>query len=410
MERFPLSPDEGRWIVRNAFALMETFPYAALYETRSRDDFGIYRLLFGLGSSWHPAPWEAQAPPAFWFGFLRYEAVQQWESLLAFRLPTLFHFPLSAFFRGDWVLLQRKDGNFLSSHPFSQWKTLIRNANSPSLSGTQSPMPLRATVSKAHYEAVVRRIKEEIAEGEYYELNLTVAFHGEGRINPYRVYSHLRKTAAMPFCFLLKWEGQYGIGASPERFLQKRGTHLCSQPIKGTIKTCPTLDRIQKAKLRSHPKFRAENVMIVDLVRNDLHRVCLPHRVWVSRMFEVQTFPYLHHLVSTIEGEVDERCSLTSVLQALFPPGSMTGAPKLAAIQAIERHEVFARELYSGIVGYVAPNGFADFCVVIRTLFYSERDLCYSYHAGGAITWDSDPEEEWSELWLKGEALRQVLN
>ncbi len=182
--------------------------------------------------------------------------------------------------------------------------------------------------------------------------------------------------------------------------------------MKGTISRNaddPQLDILQKMKLADSSKDQSENVMVVDLVRNDLSKVCKEGTVEAVGLFEVQTFPYVHQMVSSVSGEIKEDISFTQIISALFPMGSMTGAPKKRVLELIDQYEVAARGLFSGSVGYIKPNGDFDFNVVIRSLFYDEVKHSFSFFAGSGITYHSDPENEYEECILKTAAIRRVL-
>lgn len=276
--------------------------------------------------------------------------------------------------------------------------------------------PLRTSLSRAAYLSAARRLKGHIRAGDVYELNLCVAFTQAGRLTaPHAFFHQLVRGSGAGMAAYLRVGDVHVLSLSPERLLQRRGARLCTQPIKGTLPrgANPADDRALRRQLRSEEKFRAENVMIVDLARNDLHRVCAAGSVDVPRLFEVQTYPRLHHLVSTVVGELRAEhqgpLGTRAGLESAFPPGSMTGAPKVAALKLIAATEPVGRGAYSGAIGYVAPSGDADFNVVIRTLVYDAAREQISWHVGGAITADSEPLAEWHEALLKGQVLREAL-
>ena len=199
--------------------------------------------------------------------------------------------------------------------------------------------------------------------------------------------------------------------ASPERFIKKEDKKLTSQPIKGTIRRgkSPEEDELLRDQLRNSEKERAENMMIVDLVRNDLARSCKPGSVVVEEMFGVYPFKYLFQMISTISGELREQVHFIDAIKNAFPMGSMTGAPKIKAMQLIEKYEVAKRGVFSGAVGYITPNGDFDFNVVIRSIFYNQLTSQLSFQAGSAITYDSIPEQEYDECMLKVKAILAIL-
>jgi para-aminobenzoate synthetase component 1 len=199
--------------------------------------------------------------------------------------------------------------------------------------------------------------------------------------------------------------------ASPERFITKGGDIVRSQPIKGTARRSADSaeDERLKAELRNSEKEKAENVMIVDLVRNDLAHSCDVGSIEVEELFGIYSFPRVHQMISTVRGRLRHDTPLTDAIRYAFPMGSMTGAPKHKVMQLIDRYEAAMRELFSGSVGYITPDGDFDFNVVIRSLFYNAETGYLSYQTGGAITWGSDPESEWDELRLKAAAMERIF-
>ena len=199
--------------------------------------------------------------------------------------------------------------------------------------------------------------------------------------------------------------------ASPERFLKKTGQKLVSQPIKGTSKRGNTegVDAALKTTLQNDPKNRAENIMIVDLVRNDLGKICDVGTVNVVELCSIYSFPTVHQMISTIEGMLSQNKHFTDALKQTFPMGSMTGAPKVRAMQLIEQYERTRRGVYSGAIGYITPEGDFDFNVVIRSLLYNQKKQYMSFQVGGAIVADSDATAEYAECQLKSQNLRHVL-
>jgi para-aminobenzoate synthetase component 1 len=200
--------------------------------------------------------------------------------------------------------------------------------------------------------------------------------------------------------------------ASPERYLHKHGNTILSQPIKGTARrgTDTGSDNEIKTALQSSIKDRAENVMIVDLVRNDIARSCKTGSVKVEELFGIYTFPQVHQMISTITGQLKEEEPFTNAIRYSFPMGSMTGAPKVKVMELVEKYEHSRRELFSGTVGYISPEGNFDFNVIIRSLFYNAATRYLSYQTGGAITYDSTPEQEWEEMRLKAWALEKIFS
>ena len=256
------------------------------------------------------------------------------------------------------------------------------------------------------YLEKVKEIQTCIRNGVFYEMNFCQSFQAESEIDPYRLFWELNRTAPNPFAVFYKLGDKYLIGSSPERFLQKRGSQLLSQPIKGTMKRNGNDDNAEIERLKTSEKDRAENVMIVDLVRNDLSRVCKVGTVRVNELCGIYTYPNVHQMISTVSGELLEAFSFEGILEALFPMGSMTGAPKIEVMKHIDRLENFTRELYSGCIGYFYQGDF-DLNVVIRSLEYHKGILKYA--VGGAITIDSQANEELEECVTKASSIRRLF-
>lgn len=263
-----------------------------------------------------------------------------------------------------------------------------------------------ATETPESYIEKIEEIKECIRNGVFYEMNFCQSFHAECEVDPYRLFWELNRTAPNPFAIFYKLEDRFLIGSSPERFLQKTGDALISQPIKGTMRRSGADDRGEVQALQNSEKDRAENIMIVDLVRNDLSRVCQVGSVQVDELCGIYTYPNVHQMISTVSGILEPEVRFDDVLEALFPMGSMTGAPKIEVMKHIDRLEGFQRELYSGSVGYFYQGDF-DFNVVIRSLEYAKGKLRYS--VGGAITIDSQAQDELEECTTKASSIRRLF-
>ena len=216
----------------------------------------------------------------------------------------------------------------------------------------------------------------------------------------------------MPFASFYKQNQNVLMGASPERYLCKRGDKLYSQPIKGTYRRGknPEEDKQLKTALRDDLKEQTENVMIVDLVRNDLSRTAAKSSVKVEELFGMYTFPQVHQLISTVSSTLKSDVHFTEAIRCSYPMGSMTGAPKISAMKLIDQYEKTKRELYSGSVGYIDPYGNFDFNVVIRSLLYDTQKQYLSLTVGGAITNQSDAEKEYEECLLKAKAIFEQQN
>ncbi|MDF1671876.1 MAG: aminodeoxychorismate synthase component I [Vicingaceae bacterium] len=267
-------------------------------------------------------------------------------------------------------------------------------------------------LSKEAYLEKVTALQQHIQLGDIYEINFCQEFYAENiEINPIILYRKLNKKSPTPFSCFLKHNDNYLLCASPERFVKKIGDKIISQPIKGTIKRGGTEaeDEALKEQLKNDPKELSENVMIVDLVRNDLSKIAEKGSVNVDELCEIYTFPQVHQMISTVSAKIENGIRLDDILNATFPMGSMTGAPKVRAMELIEEYETTKRGLYSGTVGYIDVNGDFDFNVVIRSITYNQKNNYLSYMVGGAITALSDPEKEYEECLLKAKAMVEVL-
>jgi para-aminobenzoate synthetase component 1 len=262
--------------------------------------------------------------------------------------------------------------------------------------------------TKNAYLEAVRKSKEHIKAGDYYEINLSYAvtfeFDGDG----WNLYQKMKEIGPVPFAAYVALNDLQICCASPERFLSKKGRKVTSQPIKGTTRKAEAVEEEKIIEQLTSEKNKAENLMIVDLVRNDLHRVAQKNSVQVKELFEIQKFSTVYQLVSTIECMVEEKTDPIEIIKHCFPMGSMTGAPKIAAMHSIEELENHKRGIYSGAIGYFTPWDDFDLNVVIRTAIIQKQTL--TYPVGGAITSDSEAEEEWEETLIKTEAIRKALN
>lgn len=272
---------------------------------------------------------------------------------------------------------------------------------------------VQSKISKDTYLKTVRKIKDHIQQGDIYELNYCQEFFATTvDINPQEVYWELNKVSPTPFSCYYKNNLIHLMCASPERFVKKEGGKIISQPIKGTIKRGNTSeeDAHFMQELQQSEKDRSENVMIVDLVRNDLSKTSKKGRVLVEELYGVYAFEQVFQMISTISSEIDaERFHPLDAIKHCFPMGSMTGAPKIKAMELIEKYETSKRGIYSGSVGYISPDGDFDFNVIIRSILYNSKNQYLSYMVGGAITIESDPLKEYDECMIKAKAINTVL-
>lgn len=275
-----------------------------------------------------------------------------------------------------------------------------------------SSINIQQRISKENYLSKVSKMLEHIHRGDIYEANFCMEFYAEkAQIEPLEIYQKLNAISEPPFALYFKNNFQYLLSASPERYLRKEGLKVISQPIKGTARRSFDLeqDKQLKSDLAQNEKERSENIMIVDLVRNDLSHTATKGSVQVEELCQIYTFKQVHQMISTIVSEVENTTSPIEILRTTFPMGSMTGAPKISAMQIIEELEETKRGLYSGAVGYFTPNGDFDFNVVIRSILYNSQNQYLSFSVGSAVTSQAIPEMEYEECLLKAKAMFEVL-
>jgi para-aminobenzoate synthetase component 1 len=294
-----------------------------------------------------------------------------------------------------------------------EMKAMLAEAPSPGTDTPPTPVePVTLTGGFTHREYVdaVEKCRQYIINGDIFEVNLSQRFEAELAITPYELYRRLRRINPAPFAGYLGFDEVTVVSASPERFLRVRGDWVETRPIKGTRprgKT-PEEDEARAKELTSSPKDRAENIMIVDLERNDLGRVCRFGTVRVTELAILETFPTVFHLTSTVEGRLREGKNVIDLLKATFPGGSITGAPKVRAMEIIDELEPTRRSVYTGNIGYIGFNGDLDLNIVIRTFLVKGKKAYFQ--AGGAVVYDSDPEAEYQETLDKARALIDALN
>lgn len=352
------------------------------------------------------------------FGYFSYDLKNELEELKSNNIDAL-GFPELFFFQPEIVLTVKS--NILSVHYYESTTSkgviddLIAKlfAYSSFANSISQNIIFKSRYTKQEYLDTIHQVKKHIARGDIYEMNLCQEFYTEDCIiEPADVFNQLYQVSPTPFAAFLKVNNKYLMSASPERYIRKEGDLIISQPIKGTAprKSNVVEDEKVKLELSGDIKERAENVMIVDLVRNDLSKVATRGSVKVNELCGIYTFPQVHQMISTVTCKLQPNLSLIEPIKATFPMGSMTGAPKVRAMQLIEEFERTKRGLFSGAVGYFAPNGDFDFNVVIRSLLYNKENSYLSFTVGGAITFNSEPEKEYNECLLKAKAILTTLN
>ncbi|HQR01824.1 MAG TPA: anthranilate synthase component I family protein [Ferruginibacter sp.] len=349
------------------------------------------------------------------FGHLGYDLKNETEALQS-RHPDRSGFRDLAFFIPEYVIrLEEEKINLYGQGNLEDIYRQIDESPATLSETNDAALPvIHHRISDHDYLAAVSALRQHILRGDCYEINFCQEFYAEDvRIDPLVVFDKLAAISPNPFSAYYRFNDQYCVCASPERYLQKKGNRICSQPIKGTSRrqlANAIADDTAKRYLAESAKEKSENVMVVDLVRNDLSRVCRPGSVTVDELFGIYSFPQVHQMISTVSGELAEGYDWIDCIKATFPMGSMTGAPKKKVMELIDSYEQSRRGLFSGSIGYVNPSGDFDFNVVIRSLFYNAATRYLSFQTGGGITYNSKPEDEYAESLLKGEAMMQILS
>jgi len=385
------------------------------------DPYGKFDTLIAIGAK---AELKAKAGDAFdqlsafrnnnpgWItGFFGYDLKNETEKLRSNNADHL-EFPDLYFFAPE-ILISIKGNTVEIIGENEEIQKLVEPEGfEPSSNSPLKSINLQSRFSRQEYVETVEQIQQHIARGDIYVTNFCQEFYAEDtEIEPLSIFQNLNGISPTPFATFFKWNGNYIICASPERFLAKRGSKLISQPIKGTARrdANEAIDQSLINELRSHPKELQENVMIVDLVRNDLTHSAKPGTVKTEELYGIKTFKQVHQMVSTVVCELRDDVSAVEAVRNTFPMGSMTGAPKISAMQLIEQYERSKRGVYSGAVGYFSPDDDFDFNVVIRTLLYNSTKEYLSFHVGSAITYHANAGSEYEECLLKAKAILEVL-
>lgn len=395
-------------------------------KANSKKEYNTYELIAGIDSLQLIEPErecfenfkkEVDHAKDWWFGYLGYDLKNEIENLSSANLDGL-DMPSMNFFRPRWVFIL--DVDTLQVHYFDEEFTeeeiydLVKNLQAFDIPEEKkvNVAEISSRISRNEYLQAVQQLKEHIRKGDIYEVNFCQEFYvEEAYIRPRQTYRKLMQVSPTPYSCLYCMGNQFLLSASPERYIKKVGKKIISQPIKGTAKRGKTQEEDQQIKehLFTDPKERAENIMIVDLVRNDLSRTAEKGSVVVEELCGIYSFPQVHQMISTVVSELREDVHFIEAIRQSFPMGSMTGAPKVRAMKLIEKYESTKRGLFSGAVGYITPEGDFDFNVVIRSIQYNAINNYLSFMVGGAITMQSDPEKEYEECMLKAKAIMKVL-
>jgi para-aminobenzoate synthetase component 1 len=352
------------------------------------------------------------------FGYFTYDLKNDLERLKSnnfdgLEFPDLQFFQPKkiVFFKGDTVVFEYL--NMVSEDIEADINYIEAiNPHSYNDNAQSKDIKIKMRIHKDAYFEKVNTMLGHIHRGDIYEANFCQEFYAEDSIiNPLKTFNKLNNISQPPFAVFLKLNEFYLLCASPERYLQKQGEKIISQPIKGTAKRSRNeeKDKALKFELSQNDKERSENIMIVDLVRNDLSHTAKKGSVEVEELCKVYTFKQVHQMISTVSSLLDNDDDYIETIKTTFPMGSMTGAPKIKAMEIIENLEATKRGLYSGAVGYFTPENNFDFNVVIRSILYNEAKKYLSFSVGSAITAKSNPHDEYEECLIKAKAMREAL-
>lgn len=351
-----------------------------------------------------------QQHPGWITGFLGYDLKNEVEQLSS-HLSDELDFPDLYFFSPlHLIKIKGNQAQILSAENEQVWEQISQETLTP-LEPVRK-LTLQARFTQSEYIDTFSQIKQHINRGDIYITNFCQEFFAaNAAIDPLNVFRQLNAASPAPFAGFFKHYDQYILCASPERFLAKQGKQLISQPIKGTARRGSNLQEDEgiKQQLRNNPKEQQENVMIVDLVRNDLTKSAEPGTVKTDELFGIYSFEQVHQMISTVTCKLQDGLSPVDALRNTFPMGSMTGAPKLKAMELMEFYERTRRGVYSGALGYFDPDDDFDFNVVIRSILYNAQKQYLSFQVGSAITFDAVAEQEYNECLLKAQAIMQVL-
>lgn len=347
------------------------------------------------------------------FGHINYDLKNELEGLSSHH-PDRVGFPALFFFEPSVVLsFNEYEIKIHAGEPglvFEEIENVVLNDGKERPASTVN---IGHRLQKDEYISIIQKLQQHILRGDCYEINFCQEFFAEQvNMDPFRVYKKLSEISPNPFSALYRLDDKWLLCASPERFIKKQDKNIMAQPIKGTagrIINDRTLDEKAKSSLLHSDKDRSENVMIVDLMRNDLSKICEEGTVKVDELYGIYSFPQVHQMISTISGELKDGIDFTDIIRASFPMGSMTGAPKKRVMELIEQYETTRRGIFSGTLGYITPGGDFDFNVIIRSIMYNASSEYLSFQTGSAITFYSDPSAEWEECLLKAEAMKKCF-
>lgn len=404
-------PSDPDWIIKLTTWLDQQFPMFSFFMDNQYEypNGGFLNVAYGGSKKLTLKEADLLYQKAEFVGLISYDYKNRTEKLSS-ENKELLPLPESVFFVPDFKLIIKENKIFLN-HNFEGLE--LGDILNVKIDNSLKPVDTNFDLTdKNSYIENIKAIQNNILEGDVYELNYCMGFDFKAsNWNPIAAFNLLMNKSPMPFSVFAKVEDNYLLCASPERFLKLEGNKLLAQPIKGTIKRGLNLksDEDNRKTLQYSEKERAENLMIVDLMRNDLSKVSITGSVEVAELFGVYSFPRVHQMISSVVSEIEPGTGFKQILQATFPMGSMTGAPKIKCMELIEHYENFKRGWFSGTCGYISSEGEFDFNVLIRSIIFNRKLESGYFAVGSAITYDSVPEYEYEECMLKASAILEVL-
>ena len=398
-------------------ALPEMESYCLLYSALIGEGFGRYSLLALWPQETHKGnDWQKLSAKKSWFGYLGYGLKNKLENLPEDKPSARFNLP--DFWMTNYNLVATFD-HFekiitaeATSQEFIDQFAALESLPAPTLPEAPFFENLGSNMSKSGYMQKAKEVLEAIKAGEVYQANLTRKFFGEWSkpVSPVAVFNALCRYSPAPYSALIKCGVNYILSSSPEMFLDiSKDGKVITKPIKGSAPRARDIeeDKRIRAELATSEKNRAENLMIVDLMRNDLSRSCEAGSIKVDSLHDITSYLTVHHMSSTILGQMQKNKTALDVVKGCFPPGSMTGAPKIKAMELCSKLEQDARGPYAGAIGMFAADGSAHLSVVIRTLLMCHKT--FEFQVGGGIVADSTPEGEWQETLIKSRGISAAL-
>ena len=391
----------------NDCSYQKSFDFLAAFQPKNqlltfKDPFGDLQNMINSSKDWI-------------FGYLTYDLKNKIEKLNSTNEDRLAFPDIHFFIPSIVIMVKNKSVDIIYEPSYSSLEIddIYDQICASSFSTESIPkIKVKPKVDKQDYIRNINTIKKHLQAGDIYEMNYCQEFYADNiDLDPFILFENFNRISKAPFSSLYRLNDNFCLCASPERYLKKEGNEIMSQPIKGTMKRIKNhnLDLDNKNKLLNSAKDISENIMIVDLVRNDLSRIAAKATVNVTELASLYSYENVHHLVSTIKCDLDKNYNITDVIKSTFPMGSMTGAPKIRAMELIDKFEDTLRGIYSGSIGYISPKEDFDFNVVIRSLLYNKQNKYLSFMVGGAITIESEPELEYQECLVKAQSILKVL-